>query len=863
MHKIVFMVQLYFTKRISNVGKLGCLIAIFGIQHWSWAQTETTPPDTLKTTTQDSLRDLNLKLPVLNISDEDDQDGGGQDVAGLLQASRDIYTATAGFSFGAARFRIRGYDAMNTNVMINGIVMNDMERGRPIWAYWGGLNDITRNQTVHVGLAADREFFTGIGGAASIDTRPSKMRKGTKASGAITNRMYRNRVMVTHSTGMGKKGWALSASVSRRWAEEGYVEGTSMDAYSYFLGVEKRISEKHSMALVAFGSKTYQGLMNPVFQEIYDLTGNNFYNPNWGFQNGVKRNARVRNMHKPTAILTHYFTPSKTLNITTALYANGGRGGVTRLNWYEAADPRPNYYRYLPSFFDEGSFLQQQATDNWQNNINTQQVNFDGMFNANRNNLFTVDDVDGRVGESFTGLRSKYMIEEVRNDHIQYGFNAFFTKFFSPRTVLSGGVNMNKYRSRNYRQVNDLLGGDFWIDVDLFAELDLKDPALAVNNVDRPNALIKEGDVFGYDFFNHIDRHSAFAQFEHETSRYSFYAAVNYTFTQYYRESQMRNARFIDNSFGKSDKAQFNTGGVKAGFTYKISGRQYISANAAWMTRAPLMQNVFISPRTRHDILPGITPEKVQSYDLNYVIRYPKIKARVTAYHTTVNDQVWMRSFFHEEYRNIVNYFMTGVNNLHQGIEFGAEWNATSTISFSGVLGTGWSLYNSRPSATISRDNSAELMAENRTVYLQNYRMGGMPQTAAGVGMRYNAPKYWYVGFNFNYFDHIYLDPNPDRRTAEAIASFVDTDPQWRDVVAQERLEAGFTLDVYAGKSWRLKKKYFLNFNVSANNVLNNRDFRVGGFEQLRFVPTNLDRFPPIYSYMFGTTFFTMLSLSF
>jgi hypothetical protein len=429
--------------------------------------------------------------------------------------------------------------------------------------------------------------------------------------------------------------------------------------------------------------------------------------------------------------------------------------------------------------------------------------------------------------------------------------------------MLSGGINMNKYRSRNYRQIHDLLGGDFWLDIDLFAELDLKDHALAVNNVDRPNGLMKEGDVFGYDFFNHIDRHSAFAQIEHETSRYSFYAAVNYTFTEYYRESQMKNARFLDNSFGKSDKAQFNTGGVKSGFSYKISGRQYVTANAALMTRAPLMQNVFISPRTRHDILPDITTEKVQSYDLSYVIRYPKIKARLTAYHTTVNDQVWMRSFFHEEYRHIVHYFMTGVNNLHQGIEFGAEWNATSTISVSAVLGTGWSLYNSRPSATISRDNSAELMAENRTVYLQNYRMGGMPQTAAGVGMRYNAPKYWFVGFNFNYFDHIYLDPNPDRRTAEAIASFVDTDPQWRDVVAQERLNAGFTLDVYAGKSWRLKKKYFLNLNVSANNVLNNRDFRVGGFEQLRFVPTNLDRFPPMYSYMFGTTFFTMLSLSF
>jgi hypothetical protein len=669
--------------------------------------------------------------------------------------------------------------------------------------------------------------------------------------------------MFTHGTGVMKNGWSLAASYSRRWAQEGYVEGTFMDANSYYLGAEKKINEKHSIGLVAFGSHTVQGLQNPVFQEIYDLVGTNYYNPNWGMQNGEKRNSRIRRTHKPTAILTHYFKPNKTLEITTAAYVNGGRGGTTRMNWYEASDPRPNYYRYLPSFFQDDDYLRDQTTLDWQNDINTQQVDWHSMYNANRNNLYTVNDVDGIAGNKFTGARSKYIIEEIRNDHVQYGFNAFFNKFFSPKTILSGGINVNNYRSRNYRQVNDLLGGDFWIDIDQFAERDLQDAALAVNNVDRPNALIKEGDPYGYDYFNHINRSNVFAQIEHETNKFSMYAAVNYTFTQYYRESNMRNARFFDNSFGKSEVSQFNTGGIKAGLTYKISGRQYVSANAALMTRAPLMSNVFISPRTRHDALPGVTTEKVQSYDLNYVIRYPRLKARATLYHTTIKDQVWMRSFFHEEYRNLVNYFMTGVDLLHQGLEFGAEWKATSTISLTAVVGTGFSVYDSRPTATMSRDNSAELLVENRTVYLKNYRLGGMPQTALGGGMRYNSPKYWFVGFNVNYFDHIYLDPNPDRRTEAAVAAFVDTDPQWKDVVQQERLDSGLTVDFYGGKSWRFKYKYFLNLNLSVNNVLNNQNFRVGGFEQLRYVPTDLDRFPPMYSYLFGLNFFAMVSFSF
>jgi hypothetical protein len=820
-------------------------------------------PDSIPASQKDSIPEVQIKLPILNISDDDDQDGGGQDIAGLLQASRDIFAATAGFSFGVARYRVRGYDALNTTVLINGIPMNDLELGRPIWANWAGLNDVTRNQTVNIGLAPEREFFTGIGGFSSIDVRASSIRKGTRFSLAETNRIYRHRVMITHATGMMSNGWSLASSYSRRWAQEGYFQGTFMDAHSYYLGAEKKLNEKHIFGLVVFGSSVYQGLQNPVFQEIYDLVGTNFYNPNWGIQNGEKRNARIRNVHKPTAILSHYFNPNKTLKITTNAYVNGGRGGTTRLNWYEASDPRPNYYRYLPSFFEEGTFLHDRAKYNWQNDINTQQINWHALYNANRNNLYTVLNVNGIEGNNVTGARSKYIVEETRNDHIQYGFNAFFNKYLTPLTVVSGGLSVNNYVSHNYRQVHDLLGGDFWIDVDQFAERDLNDPILAVNNVERPNALIKEGDKFGYDYFNHINKNSAFAQIEHETNKFSMYAAFYYERSLFYRVSNMRNARFFDNSFGESERTVFNTGGFKGGLTYKISGRQYVYANTAWMTRAPLMSNIFISPRTRHDKLPGITPEQVQSVDLNYVIRYPKLRARATLYHTAIKDQVWLRSFFHEEYRTIINYFMKGVDMLHQGIEFGAEWKATSTISVTGVVGAGYSLYDSRPVATISRDNSAELLAINRTVYLKNYRVGGMPQTAIGGGMRYNAPKYWYVGFNLNYFDHIYLDPNPDRRTEEAVAPFVISDPQWRDVIRQERLDPGFVVDVYGGKSWRLRGKYFLNLNVSVNNLLNNQNFRVGGFEQLRFVPTDLDRFPPMYSYMFGVNFYTVLSLSF
>jgi len=45
--------------------------------------------------------------------------------------------------------------------------------------------------------------------------------------------------MFTHSTGMMENGVAFTLSGSRRWAEEGYVEGTNYDAWAYSIGIEK------------------------------------------------------------------------------------------------------------------------------------------------------------------------------------------------------------------------------------------------------------------------------------------------------------------------------------------------------------------------------------------------------------------------------------------------------------------------------------------------------------------------------------------------------------------------------------------------------------------------------------------------
>jgi hypothetical protein len=803
---------------------------------------------------------LNALVPSVSVSfDALDNQLQTQDVSGLLQTSRDVFNSVAGYNFSAARYRLRGYDSENFAVMMNGAPVNDPETGWAIFGMWGGLNDVTRYPENQFGIAGSQWGFGGAGGWTNYNLRAADDRPGGRVSYAYTNRSYRHRIMGSYSSGLNKKGWAYTVAISRRWAKEGYVDGTYYDALGYFVTVDKKISEKHSISLTGFAAPTVQGRQGIAVQEAYDLTDNPYYNPYWGYQNGEKRNSRVRHNHKPHIFLSHDWKKDKDMWGSNTGYFFFGRTGNTNLNWYDAADPRPDYYRYLPSYYTlENPAEAAKLTARWENNItDNTQINWDNMYFANSKNLYALPDGTGDAN------RSKYIIEEYRVDPIQAGISSFINKNLNEHMLLSAGVNAEYYVSRNFKLMKDLLGGDFWIDVDQFAEQQYEDPNAAKNDLNNEFGIVREGDEFGYNYNIHQYKAKGFAQLEMKYSKLDAFVGLMLGYTSFWRDGKYQNGRFPDNSFGKSDPNSFFNYGLKGGATYKITGRHYVSVNALTMSRAPFANNAYIAPRIRDHVVSGLKSNVITAADINYNARYGNLKARVTGYYTTIVNQTWSRSFYHDIYRTFVNYTMTGLNEMHMGVETGISYTLAQVLEINAVFGTGDYIYTSRPLATISADNDNKLLAEDRLVYLKNYKVGGAPQTVASIGLRYNSPKFWFVGVSFNYFANNYMDPNPDRRTAEATEGYITSDPQWDDLLIQEQLDNGYTLDAFAGYSYRTKKRDFIRVNLSVSNILNDKTVRTGGFEQLRYDPADIAKFPPKYSYMFGTSIFAMLTYQF
>ena len=260
-----------------------------------------------------------LDIPTITLDEAQSQTEGAGEVANLLSASRDVFQTMAGFGWSPFRFRERGYDSEFFPLYLNGVNINDPETGFTVFGEIAGLNDVLRYRETSVGLAPAEFTFAEIGGATMLDTRASVQRKQIRASYAISNRLYTNRVMLTASTGLMPGGWAITLSGSRRWSQEGYFDGTFFDGYSYFLSVDKKFGQNHNLNLTFLGSPSTRGKQGDSFDEMFDLAGTHRYNPNWGYQNGDKRNAALGHSHQPIGLLRYDWIPSAGTSVTAAV----------------------------------------------------------------------------------------------------------------------------------------------------------------------------------------------------------------------------------------------------------------------------------------------------------------------------------------------------------------------------------------------------------------------------------------------------------------------------------------------------------------------------------------------------------------
>ncbi|WP_203295274.1 carboxypeptidase-like regulatory domain-containing protein [Luteirhabdus pelagi] len=845
------------------------------------------------------LSEVEAQIGIISLSDNElDQDEGtAYNISGLLQASRDVFLNAAAFDFSATFFRPRGLDNANGKVLINGIEMNKMFDGRPQWSNWGGLNDAQRNREFSMGLQPNDYAFGGIAGTTNIIMRASQYREGGRVSYAAANRSYKGRIMGSYNSGLDQNGWAYSVLVSRRFGDEGYIDGTLYDANSFFASVEKKLSEAHSLNFTGFYTPNRRGRSTAITEEMYDLKGRT-YNPNWGYQDGEIRNSRTREIEEPVLMLNHYWNISdNTLLNTNVAYQfgkigntridNGGTRLVTNANGVEvyeggARNPFGNYYQRLPSYFlqdDNPTPLDyQKAYLAEQEFIADGQLNWRELYAAN-------------LALRENGGNSVYAIQEDRNDDTQLSINSIFNTSLTENILLNGNVSFRTLKSENFAELKDLLGGTGYLDVDFFAGDDADAQQVEVGDVaqsdlNNRNRIAVEGDRYKYNYELTANELSGFAQAQFKYNLVDFYGAAMVSNTTYQRNGLFENGNFPgERSFGESEELNFSNYGVKAGATFKVTGRHLIDLNAGYLTKAPTLRNSFSNARQNNDVVIGLDSEKITSADLSYIYRSPIIKGRLTGFYTNIKDATDIGFYFTEnlgglglEQDAFVQEVVTGIETRNMGLELGVEAQVTPTVKLKAAGSLAQYLYANNPNLYLTSDDfDGPLTFGDGTTNLENYHVASGPERAFQLGFEYRDPDFWWIGATTNYFSNAYLDVNNLSRSAAFTTDFDGQPiPEYdaevaNDLLAQEEFDDYILVNVVGGKSWKIND-YYVGFFATINNVFD-EDYRTGGFEQGRksnYRDVLEDQsnpngavFGPRYFFGYGTTYYVNLYVRF
>ena len=799
----------------------------------------------------------------LSESQLEDEEGNTQEVALLSGATDNPFYQASSYTFSTARFRIRGYENQKTETYINGIPFNDGVRFSFNYSMTGGLNQAFRNKTIGMGLEDNLFGFGGIGGANNIKTFAADYAPGTRVSLAYTNGNYRWRGMITHATGLNKHGWAMTVSAVARYAKEGVYPGSFYNSWGYFLALQKVFNPQHTLTLTTFGAPTKRAANSAIYEECAQLVGSNMYSPDWGWQEGKKRNSKVVESFDPTAILNWVWKPNDHTSLNTGFAYHKSFYSKAALNWYRAADPRPDYYRYLPSYFtDETS--KQLYTDLWTSESDITQIRWNDLYQANYMNNQMADQTGVEQG-------STYILENRHSNQSSFTLSSVLNKRFSHQLTMMTGANANYTVSSYYKTIKDLLGGRYWLDVDNFAERDFPDsPEMAQNDMENPNRKVMKGDRFGYDYDILTFKAELWHQWVLNLAKWEMFASVKGDYFQFQRDGKMRNGRAPENSYGKGDTHRFLTYGAKAGITFKLDGRNSFMGHAFYGTEAPRPYDAYISSRTKDDVI-DLKVEKIFSADLSYVMSYRNFKGIVTAFFTDQRDNTERNSFYDDVRSTFMNFALTGVHKQYKGVEVGLSYKLSSSLTVSAAANIARYQYKNRPLGTRSYENGSNPDVTS-VIYLKNFYVAGSPQECYSLAFNWAGPKNWYVELNGAWMNRSYVSISPIRHEAipnlyELAESEEHLQQLIKDLSVQEKLNEALIINASIGHVIYINRSASFNINLNLNNILDNKDIQTGGYQQGRIdtkdITNTANKFPNKYYYAQGFKVFLNLGLKF
>ncbi len=754
---------------------------------------------------------------------------GSRDIPLVMNVTPSVYATPQGGGSGDARINVRGFNQRNVAVMINGVPVNDMENGWVYWSNWDGIADATSSIQLQRGLSAVNLATPSVGGTLNILTSPAAADKGGKAKFEYGSGDFMKASFIAN-TGLINEKFAASVALVRK-VGTGIVDATWTDAWAYYASASYNINKNNRIEFYAVGAPQRHG-QNLYRQNmaVYDssyarnlleedgyadtlIDGylNSFryagssFNQNWspinssyegeqwlGSKLGDRKdsdfmNTRENFYHKPQVNLNWYSQLSSKMSLFTTVYYSGGQGGGT-------GTIGKMYRRDGNGELGDDDYKFYYGPGAWRYDLNEQLA-----VNASNTDTVYVD----KKAIARDPKESIGILRNSRNNQYTYGAIAKLKYNVTDHLKTAVGIDWRTAEIEHYREVRDLLGGEYFMDY--------------ANEFDADDMHKKVlGDRIAYNFTNNVDWIGAYGQAEYTTEIFSGYATYGFSQIRYRYTNHFKKAEGSDNEL--TTETDWLAGSqLKGGASFmpaQVEGLK-VFANFGLISKSPIFDNV-IDDRSG---LVAANPinEKFTSFEVgtNYVSDDDRLHLTLSYYNTLWADRTYSIGVNNlNEAGELVDgtVFLTGMNQLHKGFEFEGKFAPTQEIEVGASASFGDWKYTKDVVGTYRTysQDSTGIIASDDTIkfFTDGLKVGDAPQTQYALWVTARPVKGLFAQVVGRYYDNYYSDFNPFGRTNED-----DNSQVWK-------VPSYFVMDIHLSYDLPIKTKFGVNVFAHIFNVL-------------------------------------------
>jgi hypothetical protein len=584
------------------------------------------------------------------------------------------------------------------------------------------------------------------------------------------------------------KGWSMATNIAARTGRDLHIEGLFGNSLEINATTSKKWTNSHTLSLALFAKPSMRSSRLASTKEAFSLTGNNRYNPAWGYQNGKLRNSRVRREFMPTIFAGYEWKINNKTTLNAAVSTTIGVERYSSLDWYNAQTPTPGNYHYMPSYFVDETDIFLDVESAWiSGDTRYTQINFDRLIALNRaNNGEAVYAMADRVKRSTTGC-------------LQLGATSKLEK-----GLLSYGAELSLRRYRNFKQMLDMLGAEYSLDLDYFLEDDATYGNSLQNNVLTPNRRIAVGDRFGYDYAIRERHIAAYANYNYSTERLDLDVSAKIGYCDISRRGFYQKELFADNSLGDSRHIKLMPYSIRANAGYLIADNHFVEASLVSETKPCDGENLFLQSQYNNRTIDNPTLCSSHGAEVRYLFQRENFAVGTTLFFAAEVNNTSVRHVYDDISGQYADVVISGSNRLRFGIEAEAEYRFANHFRLTGAFAIARYQYTNNSLVTIYSDSSNQLISNLSESRTKGLSLGNMPQASATLGLSYYN-KGWMANLNMNYAGLRYVEPSHIMRTSRILATAVSPE-QEAALMNQERLNDSFTVDISLSKMVRLNR---------------------------------------------------------